>query len=189
MRVGIGHIHRGIGQSGSTYTDPAGSMCNPANVNPTTGFCLNAEAEQAAPTLPSETPYQCNWLQNFLSPSACASAASPTPPVPTPPPPPATVGSSCAPNTSLDDGSCSISGHDSNGNPIYVSAPQGAAYHAYVVQDITAQVAAGYVDCSTLWNQLFNSQCPCTLCSNTTTWLVLGVAGLGALFVLGKVLR
>lgn len=173
MRVGIGHIN-GLGQG--TITDSAGNTCALADVDVLTGMC--PETQQQA-----MTPYTCNWLENLFNPTACASAASPTPPLPSPPAPPASVGSACPSGTSVAAGTCSISGYDSNGNPVYVSAPQGAQYQAIATQQIQQGVAANYVDCSQLWNQLFNSACPCTYCSNAGTWVVIGIVGIGALLL------
>lgn len=173
MRVGIGQL----GQA--TVTDWLGNTCLLANIDALTGICLSPITTQQE----AMTPYSCNSVENFLNSQACASAASPTPTLPSPPAPPASVASACPSGTSVEAGTCSISGYDSNGNPIYVAAPQGSAYKAYASSQIQQQVAAGYVDCSQLWNQLFNSACPCTYCSNAGTWVVIGVVGLGALLL------
>lgn len=133
------------------------------------------------------TPYECNWLEKLFDSSGCASASSITPPVPTPPPPAASIGTSCPSGTSTSDGTCTASGVDTNGSPIYVSATQGAAYHAQVVTSIQSQAAgSGYVDCTSIWNQFTSSQCPCTVCDTTEGFLIIGGVALAVLFVLIK---
>jgi hypothetical protein len=178
---------------GDPYTDANNIVCDSSEVNPDTGLCIGGTPSQSAVNQlnqQSMTPYSCNTLQAMLNPTACASASSPTPALPSPPPPTAYVYTgSCPPNTSLADGTCSQSGVDANGNPIYVSTtnPQGQSYHQQVTQAVNQQVAAGYVDCTSVWNQLFNAACPCTICQSSGGWLLLGGAALLALVVAVKV--
>jgi len=189
MRLNLNH---GLGDP---YTDANNIVCDSSEVNPDTGLCVGGAPSQSAINQlnqQSMTPYSCNILQKMFNPTACASASSPIPPVPTPPPPTAyiyTGGAGCPPNTSLADGSCVQSGVDANGNPIYISTtnPQGQSYHQQAVQDITQQVASGYVDCTSVWNQLFNKSCPCTVCQSSGGWLLLGGATILALIVAVKV--
>lgn len=140
-------------------------------------------ASGTAPTLEqSYAPYQCNWFQNLLSPSQCASAESPTPMLPGPAAPSVsfTVG---APDPNMQ-GPSYISGQTSDGQNIYVNTPSADQIHAAQVAGITNQISQNYVDCSSLWNQLFNSQCPCTSCSSLQSWALIAGVGLIGFFLL-----
>ena len=141
----------------------------------------------APPPDPNEgnLPYECNWLEKLFQPAACASAASPVPPIPQPAPPSTsiTVG---APDPKMQ-GPSYTSGQTANGQTIYVNTPSADQIQAAQVQQITDQVAANYVDCSSTWNQLTNSQCPCTICTNYGSWIILGVGALAGLFLLTRI--
>lgn len=139
-------------------------------------------ASGTAPTLEqSYAPYQCNWFQNLLSPSQCASAESPTPMLPGPAAPSVsfTVG---APDPNA--GASAPSGTTSDGQQIYMNAPTAQQIQAAQVAGITSAVSSGYVDCSSLWNQLVNSQCPCQACGSLQSWAVIGGIGFIAFLAL-----
>ena len=145
------------------------------------GTCLPGTAPTTAGE--SAAPYQCNWFQKMWSPDACASAASPTPPLPTPPPPTGAFSTGTpAPNA----GASVIAGTDANGNTIYWNTPSAQDQQKAIVASITGQVASGYVDCSQPWNELFNAQCPCTICSSVMEWGLVGAAALLALLILKR---
>ena len=172
MRIGMGLI---------------GDAGNPCVTGPF--YDANLCALQNSPN-PQPDTYTCNWFQSWLMPTTCASAASPINPSPSLPnggAPPASISSSCPAGTSEDAGTCAYSGTDANGNPIYVSTPNPVDLHAAQVAAITAAAGAGYVDCSTLWNQLTNAKCPCTSCTSVGTWVAVGVAALIAVLVLEKI--
>jgi hypothetical protein len=139
----------------------------------------------------SSTPYVCNAWQLLTSPAQCASAASPVPPVPSLTNAPnggapivtITVG---APQPGA--GGSSIMGYDSNNDPIYANTPTAQQQQQIDLASLQSQMAAsGYVDCSSLWNQITNSKCPCTYCSSTGTLIAVGVAALVGVWLLSKV--
>lgn len=138
----------------------------------------------------SSTPYVCNAWELLTNASGCASAASPVPSVPSLTNAPnggapivtITVG---APQPGA--GGSSIMGYDSNNNPIYANTPTAQQQQQIDVASLQAQMAAsGYVDCSSLWNQITNKQCPCTYCSSTGVLIGVAVAALVGVFLLAK---
>lgn len=157
-----------------------GGCLAPTVADPATGLCV-----VPTPTVPSSyAPYSCNWFEQLFNPSACASAASPTPVIPTPPPPSTTI-TVGAPDPSMQ-GSSYYSGQTTDGQPIYINTPSAQQSQASQVAAATAAAAAGYTDCSTLWNQLTNANCPCTACTSYGSWALIGGAALLALWILSK---
>lgn len=167
---------------GQAY-DVNGNVCVPPAWLDPNGLCTT-QAGATASAQESSAPYECNWLQKLFDASGCASAASPVPPLPAPAPPSTsiTVGGT-DPNM---QGDSYQAGTDAAGNPIYVNTPSAQQIHAAQVQQITSQVASGYVDCSSIWNQLTNSACPCIACQNSTTYIGIAVFALAALWVVTR---
>ena len=140
-------------------------------------------AAQPATTAPPTPGGKCNlptaawaWWESLWGGSnfCTAAAQAPTPALPGAPPPAALVGPSCPVGTSLADGSCSLSGYDSSGNPIYVAAYQGTQYQAGVVNSVTSAIQSeqnqidssdsstpdcSWTDTTGVFNNLFNPSC------------------------------
>jgi len=165
-------MYVGLGQTASP--EPCGFL------DTLMGTCVqNPETD-----VQTQGSYQCNWLQNLFSPSACASAATSTPAPPTLPAQPTTI----LTDSPLGAGYTSVlSGTDSNGNPIYVNTPTGVTQQIANVASIAAQATANApVDCTQWYNQLFSAACPCTVCGSLTTWAGIGIAATILILVLKK---
>jgi hypothetical protein len=107
---------------------------------------------------------------------------------PPPPPPPPNIALSTDPAAAATPGAI-YAGTDASGNPVY-AVPQTAsanmaAYAAQVKQFMDdVGTANPPPDCTTTWNQLFNSACP----STGTSYLPWVLGGLATVLVLGMVL-
>lgn len=142
----MSYVPQGLGQAD----------CNPPG---TPWYSVNYALPDCPTSAESLAPYQCNWLENWYDPTACASAASPTPP-------PGTLPGGSGPT---------IASVDPNTGAVTMLTPQ--QQHVLDLASLQQQAQAGYVDCTQWYNQLFNSACPCTYCSNLMTWgLVAGAA-------------
>lgn len=111
--------------------------------------------------------YQCNYLQQLIWPSSCASAATSTP----------------APPTLPGGGAATVVSVDPDTGSITTLSP--AEQQAANVAAIQAQAQANApVDCTQWYNQLFSPKCPCSYCTSLGGWAGIAVVGVIAFLAL-----